>query len=80
MPRAAAVAADAAPAAFNAGRSNSKWETGIPPEMGGHLMPSGVVAPTSRSTGAGTGAKIPINYHAAETDVSVQVGGIRCLI
>ena len=67
-----AAAAAAPPAEFHAGRSNSKWETGIPPEMGGHVMASGIVAPVSRSTGAGTGAKIPVDYHTAETDVSVQ--------
>ena len=52
---------------------NSKWPTGIPPEMGGHKMASGTVAPLSRSTGAGTGAKIPFAYHDTDTNASVEV-------
>jgi hypothetical protein len=40
---------------------------------GGHVMPSGLVAPLSKSTGCGTGAKIPFQYHSKETDVVVQV-------
>lgn len=41
----------------------SKWEKGVPPVMGGHLMPSGAVAPISTSSGAGTGAPHQFQYH-----------------
>lgn len=64
-------ASPATPAA--APKWNSKWPTGIPPEMGGHKMPSGQIAPLSKSSGCGTGLPHFFQYHEKETDVKVEV-------
>lgn len=52
---------------------NSKWPTGVPPEMGGHKMPDGTIAPLSKSTGCGTGLAHCFQYHKEETDVKLEV-------
>lgn len=44
------------------GPSPSRWQTGVPPVMGAHLMPSGDVAPLSMSTGEGTGVPHMFKY------------------
>lgn len=63
--------------ATGAPKWNSKWPTGIPPEMGGHVMPDGRVAPVSKSTGCGTGPKHTFLYHEAETDSKVEVRAVQ---
>ena len=50
----------------------SRWENGIPPVMGAHLLPSGVVAPVSTSKGEGTGVPHMFQYHHTETDTSIM--------
>jgi hypothetical protein len=53
---------------------NSQWPTGVPPQMGGHLMASGDYAPTSTSTTCGTGAVHMFQYYDDEmTNLDVQV-------
>ena len=68
--RGAAVAA--AGASLPPGHQNSKWPTGVPPVMGEHLMPSGLTAPISRSTGPGTGIKHLFSY-PTDAGAAVQV-------
>mmetsp|Transcript_19712 Transcript_19712/g.43084 ORF Transcript_19712/g.43084 Transcript_19712/m.43084 type:complete len:365 (-) Transcript_19712:592-1686(-) len=55
------------------GQLNSKWPKGIPPQMGGHLMPSGQYAPLSNSSGCATGPPHLYQYHDTETNTSVRV-------
>ncbi|CAG9460224.1 unnamed protein product [Pedinophyceae sp. YPF-701] len=50
----------------------SRWESGIPPVMGAHLMASGAVAPLSTSTGPGTGVPMIIDYPGTEVEVAVS--------
>mmetsp|Transcript_20723 Transcript_20723/g.28691 ORF Transcript_20723/g.28691 Transcript_20723/m.28691 type:complete len:388 (+) Transcript_20723:44-1207(+) len=52
---------------------NSQWPTGIPPEMGGHRMPSGMYAPTSVSKGSGTGERHMFQYQDPVTDADVVI-------
>jgi len=51
---------------------HTRWPKGIPPVMGAHLMPSGVVAPISTSGGAGVG-NVPheFQYHTEVTDAGI---------
>jgi hypothetical protein len=54
----------------------SQWPTGVPPQMGGHLMASGNYAPVSTSTTCGTGALHMFQYYDAENnsvDVNVRL-------
>ncbi|PNH10783.1 putative 6-phosphogluconolactonase 5, chloroplastic [Tetrabaena socialis] len=52
--------------------NNGRWEGGIPPVMGAHLMASGVVSPVSVSKGAGIDVTPhPFQYHDTDTDVTV---------
>ena len=52
---------------------NSQWPTGVPPRMGEHVMPSGVTAPLSTSTGVGTGPPHLFQYTNQEAPVTVEV-------
>ena len=56
---------------------NSQWDTGVPPSMGEHVMPSGKTAPLSTSTTVGTGAAHLFQYHAGETATQVQARAFR---
>lgn len=51
--------------------NNGQWPTGVPPEMGGHTMPSGDEAPLSTSTTVGTG--VDMIYHYADEAAGVSV-------
>ncbi|KXZ55367.1 hypothetical protein GPECTOR_3g496 [Gonium pectorale] len=52
--------------------NNGRWEKGIPPVMGAHLMASGTVSPVSVSKGAGIDVTPhPFQYHETETDGTV---------
>jgi len=55
------------------GHKNSQWPTGVPPQMGGHLMPSGTYAPLSFSTGCATGIPHLFKYHENDTETAVKV-------
>jgi hypothetical protein len=58
---------------------NSQWPTGVPPQMGGHLMASGDYAPVSTSTTCGTGAVHIFQYYEDDmtnTDVKVRACGL----
>eukprot|EP00239_Pterosperma_sp_CCMP1384_P001935 CAMPEP_0197849678 /NCGR_PEP_ID=MMETSP1438-20131217/12868_1 /TAXON_ID=1461541 /ORGANISM="Pterosperma sp., Strain CCMP1384" /LENGTH=383 /DNA_ID=CAMNT_0043462461 /DNA_START=65 /DNA_END=1216 /DNA_ORIENTATION=- len=67
------VAASKPEADFPPGHQNSQWPTGIPPVMGGHVMPSGEVAPKSESTGPGTGAIHMFQYYDSGKDFTILV-------
>ena len=56
-----------------AGHQNSKWPTGVPPQMGGHYLPSGNYAPISQSTTSGTGKPHQFQYYDDDQDVDVLV-------
>ncbi|GIL80838.1 hypothetical protein Vretimale_9446 [Volvox reticuliferus] len=52
--------------------NNGRWDIGIPPVMGAHLMASGTIAPISVSKGAGVDlTPHQFQYHTTETDTSV---------
>lgn len=51
-----------------------RWPTGIPPAMGGHFMPSGELAPLSKSKGPGIDiAPQYFTYPSGESEVEVIV-------
>lgn len=55
--------------------NNGKWENGIPPVMGAHLMASGSVAPISTSTGCGTGEVHEFQYRKVEGEGTIMQYG-----
>ncbi|GLC43270.1 hypothetical protein PLESTB_001492000 [Pleodorina starrii] len=54
--------------------NNGRWENGIPPVMGAHLMASGTISPISVSKGAGVDVTPhQFQYHDTETEASVML-------
>lgn len=52
----------------------SRWPDGVPPAMGSHYMPSGLVAPVSQSKGAGINvAPLYFAYPSGDLDVTILV-------
>lgn len=57
-------------------RRRPRWADGIPPAMGGHLMPSGAAAPLSQSKGPGIDIDpLYFTYPAGSLNVDVVVYG-----
>ncbi|GMH36484.1 hypothetical protein BSKO_04352 [Bryopsis sp. KO-2023] len=64
------------PAPFIHEIPSSRWESGIPPVMGAHLMDSGAVAPISMSKGAGMDvARHVFQYPDGEYECGVMLYG-----